>query len=296
MDIQGPLYPTPRFLTQAKMRHDDNWLYIGAYIQEPQIWAYQTKHDSVVFMDNDFEVFLNPDGSTHYYKEFEMNAIDTTWDLLLNKPYMNGGYPNDTWDMKTMKTAVFVDGRVNDPSVKNVFWSVEIAFPLKDLGYKNSVNVPPKEGDYWRINFSRVEWHVQVVDGKYVKVPNMVEDNWVWSNQGTINMHIPERWGYIQFSKNRVNTTRWVPDPQWPVRYILDQVYNGERMYAAVNGYFTNDLKQLNVPDHIINGQCAGVPQILDNTGYAFHIEVKSYDDRVGTGHIRDDRLLWFTK
>ena len=38
-----------------------------------------------VFNDNDFEVFIDPDGSTHYYKEFEINALNTTWDLELNK-------------------------------------------------------------------------------------------------------------------------------------------------------------------------------------------------------------------
>ena len=26
-------------------------------------------------------------------------------------------------------------------------------------------------------------------------------DNWVWSPQGEINMHIPEMWGQVQFSQ-----------------------------------------------------------------------------------------------
>jgi len=294
MDIQGIKYPVPRFLTKAKMRFDDHWLYIGAYIQETQVWAYQTKHDSVVFLDNDFEVFINPDGSTHYYKEFEMNALNTTWDLILDKPYMNGGYPNSTWDMKTMKTGVYIDGKINDPSIQNVFWSVEIAFPLKDLAFNNSVHVPPKNGDYWRINFSRVEWHVNVVNGKYVKIPNLPEDNWVWSSQAAINMHIPERWGFIQFSRQPVNTTKWVPDPQWPVRYILAQLYDGEVMFKAVNGYFTNDITQLNLPNNIIDGHCAGIPN-LNISFYQFQIDVSSLDPKVGTGHIRDDRYTWFT-
>jgi len=30
------------------------------------VWANQTKHDSVVFQDNDFEVFMDPDGDTHW--------------------------------------------------------------------------------------------------------------------------------------------------------------------------------------------------------------------------------------
>jgi hypothetical protein len=53
------------------------------------------------------------------------------------------------------------------------------------------------------MNFSRVEWQVEVVDGKYQKVPETREDNWVWSPQGKIDMHIPERWGYVRFTGMR---------------------------------------------------------------------------------------------
>jgi hypothetical protein len=38
-----------------------------------------------------------------------------------------------------------------------------------------------------------------IVDGKYEKVPNTKEDNCVWSPQGLINMHVPEKWGRLRF-------------------------------------------------------------------------------------------------
>ena len=65
-----------------------------------------------------------------------------------------------------------------------------------------------KVGGFWRINFSRVEWTVvQVADQRparclilsqvgnaYWKNPaHPAEDNWVWSSQGEIQMHLPER-------------------------------------------------------------------------------------------------------
>jgi len=46
-DIQGPNWKKPRFRTHAKMRWDDKYLYIGAFLQETDVWANQTKHDSV---------------------------------------------------------------------------------------------------------------------------------------------------------------------------------------------------------------------------------------------------------
>ena len=82
----------PRFDTKMKMRWDNEWLYVGAILYEPQIWGNLTEDNTVIFHDNDFEIFLNPDGTTHYYKEYEMNAFNKTWDLCLNKPYSDHGY------------------------------------------------------------------------------------------------------------------------------------------------------------------------------------------------------------
>jgi hypothetical protein len=54
-------------------------------------------------------------------------------------------------------------------------------------------------GDSWRMNFSRVEWQIESSGQQYRKVPRKPEDNWVWSPQGLINMHVPDRWGYVEF-------------------------------------------------------------------------------------------------
>ena len=58
---------------------------------------------------------------------------------------------------------------------------------------------PPRPGDQWRINFSRVQWKTQVIEGAYRKVDGEKEDNWVWSAQGVIDMHRPQRWGFVSF-------------------------------------------------------------------------------------------------
>ena len=79
--------PAPYLKTQMTMLWDDEALYIGAYLWEDKIWGTFTEHDSVICYENDFEVFIDPDGDTHNYIEFEMNALNTTWDLLLVKPY-----------------------------------------------------------------------------------------------------------------------------------------------------------------------------------------------------------------
>ena len=59
--------------------------------------------------------------------------------------------------------------------------------------------LPPRAGDVWRINFSRVHWQLDIVDGAYVKRPKTPEHNWVWTPQFAINMHRPRHWGFVEF-------------------------------------------------------------------------------------------------
>jgi len=74
---------------------------------------------------------------------------------------------------------------------------VEIAIPFAAFTERSGFG-RPKPGDEWRVNFSRVEWRTEVVDGKYHKLPGR-EDNWVWSPQGVINMHVPDKWGFVKY-------------------------------------------------------------------------------------------------
>lgn len=198
IDIQGEQLPTPRFRTRAKLLWDDNYLYVAADIQESDLRATLTEHDSVIFHDNDFEVFLNPSGDGRNYFEFEINALNTSWDLFLPKPYREGGKADNSWDIPGLKSAVALEGTLNNPTDRDRGWTVEIAFPWKAFGSRAPVE-RPAAGETWRVNFSRVEWEFNVVDGKYQNRPGVREANWVWSPQGEINMHIPSRWGYVQF-------------------------------------------------------------------------------------------------
>ena len=198
VDIQGAAAPKPRFRTRVKMLWDDQCFYIAAELAEPHVWATLTEHDSVIFHDNDFEVFMNPSGDTRNYFEFEMNALNTGWDLFLAKPYREGGHADNSWEIPGLRTAVAVEGTINDPRDRDRGWTVEIAFPWAAFESRAPVRAP-KPGGEWRVNFSRVEWRTTIENGKYVKIPKLPEDNWVWSPQGVINMHVPERWGYVQF-------------------------------------------------------------------------------------------------
>lgn len=200
VDIEGDAKPRPRFATHARMLWDDRYFYIAAEMEEPHVWGTLTKRDSVIFHDNDFEVFIDPNGDRNEYYELEINALNTVWDLFLPKPYRDGGSARNEWDIVGLKTAVRIDGTLNNPADRDKGWTVEMAIPWKVLGEYAHQSAPPADGDVWRVNFSRVEWQHEIVDGKYHKVANTKEDNWVWSPQGVIDMHRPEMWGKVRFS------------------------------------------------------------------------------------------------
>jgi hypothetical protein len=253
LDIEGTVRPVPRLKTHAKMLWDDSNLYIAAELEEPHVWANLRQRDTVVFYDNDFEVFIDPDGDTHAYYELEVNALGTAWDLLLLKPYRDGGPAVTGWDIAGLKVGTHIDGTINNPADIDKGWSVELMIPLSALKECAGRGRLPEAGDQWRIGFSRVEWRTIIEEGIYKKEINpktgrpFPEDNWVWSPQGRINMHMPEMWGFLQFSSVEagVGTESFIPDPDLGLKWALRKIYYAENEYFRKNGTYSSLLADI---------------------------------------------------
>ena len=216
-DIEGEARVDPRFRTRSKMIWDESNLYIGCEMEEPDLWATYDRRDMIVFHENDFEVFIDPDGDGDEYYEIEINVLGTIFDLFLQRPYRLGGPAEHGWDASGLRFAIHTSGTVNDPSDRDQGWVVELAIPFEDL--KPPVRredggewtIPPitehlrptvpSIGDTWRINFSRVQWDLEVHEGAYRKIEGRPEHNWTWTPQWEINMHVPERWGMLRFTR-----------------------------------------------------------------------------------------------
>lgn len=152
----------------------------------------------------------------------------------------------------------------------------------------------PNDGDQWRINFSRVEWQVRVIDGKYQKVAGRKEDNWVWSPQGVVDMHRPETWGYLQFSTARPGAASFRPDPTGPVRHLLHHVYYAQQLYRRTHGRYAAALDDLNLTGDAI-GPPGGAPR-LQTTESGFEASMDGPPPGGRRWHIRNDSLFWSTK
>ena len=298
VDIEGPLRPKPRFKTRAKMLWDDQYFYVAAELEEPHVWGRLKQRDTVIFYDNDFEIFIDPDGDAHEYYEYEMNALNTFWDLLLIRPYRDKNGAVNAWDIKGLKHGVWIDGTLNDPSDLDRGWQVEVAIPwqvLKECAHKPA---PPEPGDQWRVNFSRVEWKTKIENGRYVKVIDpatgrpLPEDNWVWSPQGLIAMHYPEMWGFVQFSGFNVGQGQeeftWHEEED--VKWALYQIYYAQRRYFTAHGKFTADFKELGIQDRTFKEY--RWPPLIETTSSLFEARIVSKDGKTAWC-IRQDSKCW---
>ena len=299
VDIEGGGRPAPRFRTRAKMLWDDENFYVAAEMEEPDLWGTLKERDAVIFRDNDFEIFIDPDGDTHAYYELEVNALGTPWDLMLIKPYRDGGPAINGWDIAGLQVGVQVRGTLNRPGDHDDGWSVEIAMPWKILKETAPGQRPPAPGDRWRLNFSRVEWQVDAIDGRYVKrlkpgsKDPLPENNWVWSPQGAIDMHMPERWGFVQFSGQPAGAgvESFVEDPNERVKWALRRLYYRQRRVHAATGSYATTLDALAVSGLHVEG--LDFRPLLHGSASFYEITAAGFGGAVV--HITQDGRVWVT-
>ena len=280
-DIEGGQKPAPAQDTRVKMLWDRSNLYIAAELREPHIWAYLNKHDEIVYYDNDFEVFLDPDNNTHQYFEIEVNAMNTILDLFLPKPYRDGGAVLMSWDAPGLRSKVKINGTLNDPSDTDQSWTVEMAIPFKAVSMGNHERVPA-DGDLWRVNFSRVQWETEIKNGQYIKKKDskgktLPENNWVWSPQGVINMHFPERWGYVKFVRNPEELSAGpvvLPESEL-LRNYLWLVYYRQKDFHRKNRRYAASLDELQI-EPVISGKNHPARIQMESTASQFRAVIRS--------------------
>lgn len=277
IDIEGE--KMPKYKTQVKMLWDDSYFYILANIEEPHVWGNITERDKVIFHNNDFEVFVDPDGDSHNYYELEINALNTAWDLFVSKPYRSGNVVLNDWNIVGLKSAVKVNGTINNPNDVDKGWMLEIAIPWKTYkkGYYHN-NVPKDK--FWRVNFSRVNWDFQITDGEYERKKDsngkrLHEYNWVWSPMGVINMHEPEKWGYVYFtSKEAGDKADFVISNDEKIKWKLFELYRSQKAYFERNEAWATSIDSLQIGEIKIDNKI--IKPTLENHSQGWNIIVES--------------------
>jgi hypothetical protein len=219
--------------TRAAVLWDDEHLHVAYWVEEPLVEGTLTERDSLIYKNNDVELFIA--GRDSYY-ELEINSLGTIYEVLFIweeayeksgyarfpdfdragegvRPFGGVGFKNHPrggrigfwrWDLPGLRTAVHVDGTVNDNRDRDRGWTVEIAIPwtgLAQLARPDGRSLPPKEGDVWRMDFSRFNQYKEAP-------PARDPGGWAWSPHGAWDSHIPEVFPYITFSARTVRDAR----------------------------------------------------------------------------------------
>ena len=215
--------------TQAALLWDDTHLHVGFWVQEPFPEAQLTERDSIIFRENDVEIFV--DGGDCYY-EFEMNARGAVYEVLFvwrdafrrdprfaaagldplgpgaysfggdydRKPesFWEGTHPRGTrwafrdWDLPGLQAATHIDGALNDRTVRSKGWTAHVALPWAGMELlAGGRPVPPNEGDIWRLFLGRFQL-LDVAD-------KQVQAAWCWTPHGVYDTHMPHRFTPVRF-------------------------------------------------------------------------------------------------
>ncbi len=219
VDIEGDIKPLPRFKTRAKMLWDDTYFYVAAHLEEPHVWGTLTKHDAVIFQDNDFEIFIDPDGDNHEYYEIEINALNTEWDLFLKKPYRDGGPAINEWEIPGLKTAVSRRGHAQRSARQGQVLVGRVRDPLEGPG---RVRPPPCPAPGRRpVAHQLLARRVAARSSRTAstaRCPTRRKTTGSGRPRASIDMHRPEHWGYVQFSTAPPGTVSYKPDSASPIR------------------------------------------------------------------------------
>ncbi|MBN1293469.1 MAG: SUMF1/EgtB/PvdO family nonheme iron enzyme [Candidatus Latescibacteria bacterium] len=200
-DHQAPYAPEPWKTTRSKILYDDENIYFFGQLQEENVWGHLTVRDTIIYYDNDWEIFLNPTADGVGYYEFEINPLNYAWDMFHSTDYHRASCLDIYYNVTGLEHVVDVQGTLNWHHDKDTGWTIEVKWPLKSLSERNDrVKLPIERGDVWRINFSRVQYmHVYNLDFPYL-LPHSPCEDWVWQSTNTGDLHNPEMWGKVIFS------------------------------------------------------------------------------------------------
>ena len=179
----------PKLKTEVRALWDDEYFYVGFHAIDTDIWATMDEHDMPLWEEEVVEVFANPSSDGIGYFEFNVNPLNALFDVfVLNRTRVKDECKIlKDWDCEGIKHAVTVDGDPRNRETVDRSWTTEIAFPFKE--FYTAPNIPPKNGDTWKINFYRIE------QGRDA------EEYTAWSPTGAINYHLPDSFGTIVFSR-----------------------------------------------------------------------------------------------
>lgn len=174
--------------TIARMCWDNENLYISFDCQDEDIWNDYTKRDDPVYNQEVCEAFLVPTCDLDRYFEINVSPRNVVFDALIRHAVKGipGEGTDHGWTCEGLRTAVVLDGTIDNRKDKDKGYTVEMAVPFAGLGAPT-----PKPGQRWRGNLYRIDL-----------MPEPAEfQSWSPTMQVPAAFHVPEQFGTIFFEE-----------------------------------------------------------------------------------------------
>ena len=124
---------------EVRLAYDKDYLYIAAKLYDEDIVQLDTEHQKQSYSNGDiFEFFLKPKNKTYYW-EFYVSPQNkrTSFFFPSSGMLIANNFRQDNF-IESMRSAVQINGTLNDSSDRDKFWTLELAIPLKVLEAKGA--------------------------------------------------------------------------------------------------------------------------------------------------------------
>jgi len=174
----GEAIQQDEFRSLVKTCYDSDYLYVSFINYDQNISTTYTKRDEHLWKDEVVEVFIDTDEGLSTYIEIEISPKNIQFDSYIVDTLDIDLIETPKYNIAGLKSAVLVNGTVNNNQDTDISWTVEIAIPLEEIGATNK--------NEFSINFYRV-------DGD-----NKGPGSYAWSPTFG-KFHSPSRFGKIYF-------------------------------------------------------------------------------------------------
>ena len=137
------------YKSEVKTCYDSDYLYIAFINGDQDIFTSFTKRDEYLWEDEVVEVFIDTDEGLSTYIEIEISPANIQFDSYITDTANIDLIETPMYDIEGLKSAIFVDGTVNNNSDIDKSWTVEIAIPLEEINMAINSEYP--------INFYRID-------------------------------------------------------------------------------------------------------------------------------------------
>jgi hypothetical protein len=198
--------PAPASLqTTAKMLWDDQYLYLGFSVKDPDVYATYTGRDVPCWEQDNFEAFVTVPGTTGYI-EVEGSPKGAIWDGSFTNVLQG---PGGSYNFATLRVAAHVNGTLNNSSDQDAGFTGEIRLSFSDI-YQGTPGGPPTNGTQLRMNLNRINWNTPAIQGGPGATGSDTYYAWSPVPGSSVSFHRPDDFGTVTLSTNLVVPPVWM--------------------------------------------------------------------------------------